>query len=99
MRLELSMTCWKWLRRGLGDRIASAGSFGDEGLDTVDDALQAELEGAGWVVGGAVLGACGGTYADCCRVAGRVEDGVEQGAVSLPPLLVRDAGAGQGFGC
>jgi hypothetical protein len=53
---------------GVGDRIASAGSFGDEGLDAVNDALQAELEGAGWVVGGIVLGACGGAYP--CTVTG-----------------------------
>jgi hypothetical protein len=31
----------------------------NEDPDAVDDALQAELEGAGWVVGGTVLGACG----------------------------------------
>jgi len=51
----------------------------NEDPDTVDDALQAELEGAGWVVGGTVLGACGSAGADCCRVAGWVEDFGQQG--------------------
>ena len=70
----------------------------NEDPDAVDDALQAELERAGWIVGGAVLGACGSAGAYRCRVAGWVEDFGQQRAVGLPPLLVRDACAGLGFG-
>src|SRR5581483_11118523 len=67
-------------------------SAADQGFDAVEEAGEAELEGAGRVGGGAVLGA--GRAADAAgdRVPVRVEHGGQQRAVPLPPLLVGDAG-------
>src|SRR5690242_4501454 len=70
----------------------------DEERDAIDDALEAEPEGAGRVMGGTVFGAGGRADPDRRGIAGRVEDVGQQRAVSLPPLLIGDAGASLGFG-
>jgi hypothetical protein len=63
----------------------------DEERDAIDDALEAEPEGAGRVTGGAVFGAGGGTDPDGRGVAGRIEDAGQERAIRLPPLLVEGA--------